>query len=75
MLSATASTDEGHYALLEDRWGTSTVLRTGDYVPGTWAKVRAIEAQHVLVEEEYLDVLGELVVLSYRLELPEPSSR
>ncbi len=73
-LTATALSSEGGYVLLEAQ-GDTSVLRPGDYVPGTWARVRRIESDGVVIEEEYLDGVGELVLLSYRLELPEPWSR
>lgn len=74
-LKATAADGQASWALLEGPDGTSAVLETGDYLPGSWAKVRSIGSEELLLEEEYLDVYGELVVVPLRLRLPEPSSR
>lgn len=57
-------------AMLVDPDGVSWIVEEGDYVGRAWGQVVTIEAEAVQIREEYLDIVGdELVVKPYAIRL------
>ncbi|MEL6345162.1 MAG: pilus assembly protein PilP [Myxococcota bacterium] len=57
-------------ALAEDPDGTGHVMERGTYIGRNWGKVTQINADHIIITEEYQTIDGELSVDTIRLDLP-----
>lgn len=57
-------------ALVQDPEGVGHVMEVGTYIGKNWGKVTRINANEVVVTEEYQNIRGDLIVNDIRLALP-----
>jgi type IV pilus assembly protein PilP len=72
-LSAIMRTAKGNSAIVEDASGKGYVIRKGTYIGLNSGQVVKIDKDHVEIEEEMENVMGELVIQNTELKLQKPA--
>jgi type IV pilus assembly protein PilP len=72
-LSAIIRAPSGNRALVEDATGKGYVVEKGTYMGLNAGKVVLIDKDHLVVEEEIENVLGELTIQNTELKLQKPA--
>ncbi len=72
-LSAIMRTAKGNSAIVEDATGKGYVIKKGTYIGLNSGQVIKIDKDHVVIEEEMENVMGELVVQNTELKLQKPA--
>jgi type IV pilus assembly protein PilP len=72
-LSAIMRTAKGNSAIVEDASGKGYVIRKGTYIGLNSGQVVKIDKDHVMIEEEMENVMGELVIQNTELKLQKPA--
>jgi type IV pilus assembly protein PilP len=72
-LSAIMRTAKGNSAIVEDASGKGYVIRKGTYIGLNSGQVVKIDKDHVEIEEETENVMGELVIQNTELKLQKPA--
>ena len=72
-LSAIMRSAKGNSAVVEDASGKGYVIRKGTYIGLNSGQVTKIDKDHVVIEEEIENVMGELVIQNTELKLQKPA--
>lgn len=72
-LSAIMRTAKGNSAIVEDATGKGYVIKKGTYIGLNSGQVVKIDKDHVEIEEEMENVMGELVIQNTELKLQKPA--
>ena len=72
-LSAIMRTSRGNSAIVEDATGKGYVIHKGTYIGLNSGQVTKIDKDHVEIEEEIENVMGELVIQNTELKLQKPA--
>lgn len=71
-LVAIVAAPSGNRAMVEESSGKGYVLREGTFIGLNSGRVVEIQADKVLIEEEYEDVYGKSIVQKKEIKLPKP---
>ncbi len=72
-LSAIMRTSKGNSAIVEDAGGKGYVIRKGTYIGLNSGQVIRVDKNHVVIEEEIENVMGELIIQNTELKLQKPA--
>ena len=72
-LSAIMRSAKGNSAIVEDATGKGYVIKKGTYIGLNSGQVVKIDKDHVVIEEEMENVMGELVIQNTELKLQKPA--
>lgn len=72
-LTAIMRSPNGNYALVEDSTGKGYVVSKGTYIGLNSGRVIQIDKDHIVIEEEKENVMGQLTIQNSELKLQKPA--